>query len=248
MWRFQKLRNFLYGFPLLKHLYARKRLKYSSHPAKCYLIRLFAHDENIVVWDVGANDGSSSIEYARWWPNARFYVVEALQEVMLACKRNVVDERLMSRFEFFQFAAGNVNGEAVFHVSNFVGDERASLSSSLLPPKRHLAIHPNVEFNKTEVVTVRRLDDFIVERVITAPDFLHLDVQGAELMVLEGLGVYLQKIRVIWLEVERVELYEGQPLNHDVEEFLHLRGFHKVADFVGDFAGDQLWQFIGSKN
>ncbi len=68
-----------------------------------------------------------------------------------------------------------------------------------------------------------------------------MDVQGAELMVLEGLGAVLDHVEAVWLEVERVELYKGQPLVDDVHEFLCKNGFELIIDAVGDSVDNQLW-------
>jgi hypothetical protein len=68
-----------------------------------------------------------------------------------------------------------------------------------------------------------------------------MDVQGAELLVLRGLGSKINEVEAIWLEVERKELYENQPLEDDVMQFFVGLGWTKVVDTVGDIAGDQLW-------
>ena len=68
-----------------------------------------------------------------------------------------------------------------------------------------------------------------------------MDVQGAELMVLKGAQSILSRIGAIWLEVESVELYKGQPLKNVIELFMKKSGFVKLVDTVNDIAGDQLY-------
>jgi hypothetical protein len=60
---------------------------------------------------------------------------------------------------------------------------------------------------------------------ITRPALMKLDVQGAELDVLEGCGTLLQEIDYIYLEGSFVELYEGQALITDIVTFLDRHGF-----------------------
>ena len=55
-------------------------------------------------------------------------------------------------------------------------------SSSILEPKLHLEIHPDVEFSDKEVIQVEQLDKFKIHN----SDFLNIDVQGYELNVLKG--------------------------------------------------------------
>ena len=114
-------------------------------------------------------------------------------------------------------------------------------SSSLLEPVKHLELHPNVAFNEAIEVPTRRLDGLLAESDALPPQFIHMDVQGAELMVLEGLGLALEHVEAIWLEVERVELYKGQPLVDDVRRFLGQYGFELAIDAVGDSFDNQLW-------
>ena len=68
-----------------------------------------------------------------------------------------------------------------------------------------------------------------------------MDVQGAELRVLNGAGTLLDSVRVIWMEVEAKPLYKDQPLKADVERFMASRGFEKRLDTVGSVSGDQLY-------
>lgn len=56
-------------------------------------------------------------------------------------------------------------------------------------------------------------------------DALKLDVQGAELEILQGAMRTLSEILLVQVEVEFVELYRGQPLFGHVDEFLRSREF-----------------------
>jgi len=68
----------------------------------------------------------------------------------------------------------------------------------------------------------KRLDDL---SDLAPVDFLKLDVQGAELLVLEHARETLRTVSVLQCEVEFLELYEGQPLFADVDAFLRSQGF-----------------------
>jgi FkbM family methyltransferase len=72
-----------------------------------------------------------------------------------------------------------------------------------------------------EVETVR-LDDV---PAAAGADLIKLDVQGAELMVLQHSEEALASALVIQSEVEFLPMYIGQPLFSDVERFLRQRGF-----------------------
>lgn len=71
-------------------------------------------------------------------------------------------------------------------------------------------------------VTTCRLDDIdIVERI----DFLKIDVQGAELMVLNGAAEKLSQAVVVQTEVQFVSLYKDAPLFADIDLTMRQLGF-----------------------
>lgn len=75
-----------------------------------------------------------------------------------------------------------------------------------------------------DVQTVKtvRLDD-VPE--VGEVDYLKLDIQGSELLVLQNATRCLSSCLVIQLEVEFLPLYKGQPLFSEVEQFLRAHGF-----------------------
>ena len=88
--------------------------------------------------------------------------------------------------------------------------------SSVFPPNRALldGFPESDRFDVvgSEEVTVDTLDRQLVEAGIEDPDFLKVDVQGAELAVLEGGRVTLERRLIgVQSEVCFVPLYEGQP-------------------------------------
>jgi hypothetical protein len=75
-----------------------------------------------------------------------------------------------------------------------------------------------------EVETVS-LDAACARESLPAADFLKIDTQGSELDILRGAEQSLKAAAMVELEVEFVEVYKGQPLFHDVSQFMADRGF-----------------------
>lgn len=222
---------------------ARKRTDLA--PLYRALEQRFVGRDEWVVYDIGANDAGSGIAYARAFPNCRVELFEAHPEVAQIARARLAAAGLADRAKLYEFAASNADGVAQFHVSSQPDAagwrKRVSDSSSLLEPAKHTELHPNIAFAETIEVPTRRLDEWLVESGAKPPQFIHMDVQGAELMVLEGLGAALEHVEAIWLEVERVELYKGQPLVDDVNRFLGSNGFELAIDAVGYSFDNQLW-------
>lgn len=101
-----------------------------------------------------------------------------------------------------------------------------SLSSSLFSLKSHLEAHPEVEEVRRLEITTSRLDEILPHKRF---DLINVDVQGAELQALHGLGNLVQKTRLIYLEVNKAELYEGIDLVPAVDSFLLGEGFRRIV-------------------
>jgi len=100
-------------------------------------------------------------------------------------------------------------------------------SSVYLPNRRFLDQFPEAErfdvFEKLEM-SAKTIDGLASAGQLTHVDFAKIDVQGAELAILEGGRNYLAANLVgLELEVEFAELYVGQPLFSDVETFVRER-------------------------
>ena len=210
---------------------------------------LFKKDESITIFDIGACEGESSIRYSRLFPNANVFCFEPIPTNISLIEQNIETFGATS-VRAIEICLSDSIGEAEFHVSSGKPDEFknkevdwefGNKSSSLLPPDKTLETYKWLEFKKTIKVKTTRLDTFLSSRNITSVDFAHMDVQGAELMVLRGAGEKISSVKNLWLEVEAIPLYKGQPVKKDVEAFLGKLGYIKLIDTVDKVAGDQFW-------
>ena len=73
---------------------------------------------------------------------------------------------------------------------------------------------------------------------------------------MKGANSFIQKIRVIWLEVSTEELYEGQPQKDEIEKFMYSHNFILLKSVFNESSGEQLYlnkkyfqffNFLGSK-
>lgn len=135
-----------------------------------------------------------------------------------------------------EFAISNHDGKSKFNLSSGnvydskfgptdndrVNKEDWSASSSLKDPKEHLVKVPWVKFNSSIEVKTRRIDSYCFDNRISKIDFIWMDVQGAEDLVIEGMGEMKEKIRFIYTEYETgEELYKGSPT---LEKIMNLLG------------------------
>lgn len=133
--------------------------------------------------------------------------------------------------EVMNICVGDVDGlEVAFHISN-----NASQSSSYLQLGTHKTAHPEVHFVRDVTMKMRRLDQV---SCFGEYDFLNMDLQGAELKALRGMGDLLHQFKWAYLEVNKEELYKGCALVGDLDLFLNGFGFKRVETY---WCGNTGW-------
>lgn len=119
---------------------------------------------------------------------------------------------------------GDVEGKEVnFNVSNNAGQ-----SSSILELGTHKIAHPEVHYTESFLTKTRRIDVLFDSIGLGEIDFLNIDLQGAELMALRGMGELLHQFKWAYLEVNKADLYKGCALVEDIDMYMLGFGFKRV--------------------
>ena len=119
-------------------------------------------------------------------------------------------------------------------------------SSSFLEFGTHAQEHPTVKMIRSVPMQTSRVDtllnahDFTKE--ITADWFLNVDLQGAELLALRGMGDLLHRFSYAYIEVNEKELYKGCPLVKEIDDYLAAFGFvGRETKMTGSGWGDKFY-------
>ena len=182
--------------------------------------KIFGNKE-ILIFDIGAYDGRSAIEYLREFPKSKIFSFEPTKNSFEKLKKNF---GINLNITIYNTAISDFKGETDFYVNN------SGLTNSLLKlsdAKINNEVY-NLKEESTERVSVTTLDFFTSEMKIDHINILKIDVQGAELSVLKGAENLLKnkKIDALFVEVEFIKLYAGQALFHDISSFLHKYDYH----------------------
>lgn len=162
--------------------------------------------------DVGANRGQFALVARRIHPTAKIIAFEPLSTPGLRFSRVFCRD---SNVTLHSLAIGKSSAEAEFHVS--ASDD----SSSLLPISNlQEATFPGTKQRRVERVQVRRLSEVVDPSDLRAPALIKIDVQGAELEVLLGVGELLALIDYVCVEASFVEFYSGQPLANEILSYM----------------------------
>jgi len=224
--------------------------EYINSPSEIsfFLFHLLNTTQPMVIFDIGACTGKDSLKYSKMFPLASVHSFEPRPDNVEKIN-SLLSYYQKKEIKLTQMALSDIKGIASFHLSSGRpenGDkdiEYGNKSSSLLAPSKESKEHfPWLVFNNTIEVETDTLDNYCTENNINTIDFVHMDVQGAELSVLKGAMSMLSSIKLIWLEVGYVRLYEKQPLRNELEIFMKKNNFIKIEDSSkGQIYGDCLF-------
>jgi len=173
--------------------------------------------------DIGAHYGELTLGTARRNPGLRVFAIEPNLRAATKLIGNTPN------YIVIPVAISEKDGCAEFHVN------ASDMSSSLLPineqAKHSWVGMEEVNVASTTTVPTMRLDTLMNLLQIQKVDFLKIDTQGKDLVVLKSAGSRLQDITKIQLEVEvaSVPFYVGSPRKEEVLQFLDAAGFALIA-------------------
>jgi FkbM family methyltransferase len=204
----------------------RRNARAALNFAKKYLPR------NAAILECGGYDGNDTVLMAKIWPKGTIYTFEPVPVLFSRLQERV---KSFPNVHAYELALGDFCGKSTFYISKCKG--KNSGSSSLLPPKEHTKKIPQVKFNETIEVDVLSLDAWAERNRVQHIDFLWLDMQGYELNMLKA-SELAKKAKAIYIEVEFIDLYAGQYLYSDIEQWMTENGFElTAADFEFDSQG-----------
>ncbi len=115
--------------------------------------------------------------------------------------------------------------------------------SSLYPPNQKLLSQylssDFFEVIETKSIETISVDEFIEDFNVVQPDFLKIDIQGAEYEVLKGAQSTLSNVVGIFLETQLTELYLDAPLFPEIHSLLTSQGFRLIfCEYNPDLGGE----------
>ncbi|WP_094671295.1 FkbM family methyltransferase [Hydrocoleum sp. CS-953] len=172
---------------------------------------------------VGAYDGKD-IKLYQTLDISKVLFIEANPTVFERLKANIATASV--NVQAVNYAITNQNGKVKLYVNSM------EQSSSIFPLKHYRDIYPNIKETHQLTVESKTLDTLLEELDLSPTDFniLNLDIQGAELLALEGATNLLKYIDAVYTKVNYEELYEGCALAEKIDEFLAQTGFGRVAE------------------
>jgi FkbM family methyltransferase len=178
-------------------------------------------EKDYIIFDIGSRDCKQSIEFYNEFPNAKIYAFECNPNTLPLCEKNI--ESYSDRITLIKGAVCDTDGEITFYP---IDQEKTITSwkdgnpgaSSLFKTN---GTYTTEHYVQTEItVSCHRLDTIMSQHHIPNVDLIWMDLQGAELLALKGLGKYLEKVQYIQSEVSHKEIYTNQVMFRDFHNFM----------------------------
>jgi FkbM family methyltransferase len=200
-------------------------------------LKFLIKENSPIIFDVGANIGSTLEEFKKWWPESVVHCFEPQQECW-GPLGEVANRYASSSVVVNRFAAGKESdAQAMFYThdvsSGISGFNRVNLQSldsvrlgEISASNPDALIEYARSLNHERRVQIARLDDYMNRSKVQRINLLKLDTQGYEPEVLEGLGRQLADVDVVITELMFYDYYERSLSFSDIERFLLPAGFH----------------------
>lgn len=182
------------------------------------------------------------------------YVSNGIEHIVFIepCEKafSVLRDRFHSNHKVMKIkaACSDYAGKAIM----FTGDNTINKgqSNSLLKPDKHLFLHPEVEFDRTEEVRVETLSNLVAMikpaawggyKWIEGCKLLVMDTQGTEGRVIKGAMEILGYFDYIYTEINFDSVYENCTLADELDSLLHDFERVETGAKVGGMWSDSLY-------
>jgi len=162
-----------------------------------------------IIYDIGAHEGAWTKECKSVFPQAAYIQFEADTDKM---------PYLPNGLSFFE-VLGNKDDKLVEY---YKIKTQFTTGNSIFKENSYHYTGDNFYTEKRKMVT---LDTIIAVNNLPLPNFIKIDTQGSELLILEGAKNAMENAEIILLEVNLHEYNKQSPLILEVLQFMDNRGF-----------------------
>lgn len=172
---------------------------------------------------IGACLGEELSFYKRLNPK-KIYWFEPNPKLLETLTENVSNQEFESIV--FPYAVSNKKGVTSFNIIEN-GSKTNPGCSSLQNLKIHSELYQDIiKVDSCEVNTIN-IDEFLIENSLELNfDLVSLDTQGHDFEILNSSNLIFNA-NIIVIETAKVELYEGQKIDEEIDSFLESKGYYK---------------------
>ena len=179
---------------------------FKKEPETLDWIDNFKKEKKIIFWDIGSNIGLYSIYAASNYKNIEVISFEPSTSNLRILSRNISINNLEKKIKIFQIPLGlEKNKFLEFNERKFNEGES------------HNSLDKNIDFegnkinptNKYQIFSTN-IDKIIEDEILDVPDYIKIDVDGIEHLILKGGLKLFKNYKVLEMQIEINENYPDQ--------------------------------------
>lgn len=181
-------------------------------------LRFFKDFEPHGILHIGAHQGEEARAY-KHFTSAPIIWIEAQQDLALKLSHEVsLPDSVLNK------TVSDQDGQVIeLMITN------NSQSTSVLSLGTHKYDYPDVEVVRIERVETSRVDSIFKDKIL--PNFVNIDIQGAEMQALKGFGARMSEVDVLYIEVNYKAVYKEGALVREIDQYLKKFGLKRVLTF-----------------
>lgn len=189
-----------------------------------------------VIFDIGCYDCGDSIRFKQRFPNCEIYSFEASPQRHSKLRETTSKYNL----NLVPLAVSDKVGTTTFY-NSLVDNQRIDAQGSFFKHTDiYKATNPRIiQESNGIVVQTTTVEAFCTSNQITHIDLLYVDVEGAELQVIKGLGTLKPKIVFVetldFSNTSKEPMWQGDATNsHELEQYLFSLGYVLIKALAAD--------------
>tara|TARA_B100000575_G_scaffold232152_1_gene193430 strand:+ start:2229 stop:3092 length:864 start_codon:yes stop_codon:yes gene_type:complete len=192
---------------------------FTKEPETLEWVDGFDDNEKIVFWDVGANIGLYSIYAALKFNNIDITAFEPSTSNLRILSRNISENNLSDKIKINQLPLTDKNNKFLeMQESEFI--EGYSMNTF----GENLDFEGNSFVSKNKYKILGTSMDYLIEnKILEIPNYIKIDVDGIEHLILKGGRTFLKDKRIKSVQVEMNEIFKDQ-----YEEVMNIM---KISNF-----------------
>ncbi len=179
---------------------------FSKEPETLDWIRKFDKKKDIIFWDIGANIGLYTIYAGLTHSNCKIVSFEPSSNNLRSLALNISMNKLENRVKIFTNPLSDENDKFLMMRE----DEFTEGSALNCFNEQYNHEGKYKEFNINYQLLGKNIDNIIKSKILEIPDYIKIDVDGIEHLILEGAGLFLKDKKIKSISVEVNENFRDQ--------------------------------------
>ena len=177
-----------------------------------------------VIYDIGAHEGSWAEQILRVFPDAHLELFEANRD----------HQPKIAKYNHHILLLGNESKQNVQYFKNTIGCTTGN--SIYLEQTQYFTPGTAV----IELLDMYTLDEYVLAKHLKIPEFIKLDVQGAELDILKGMIGLMSTVKFFVIETSLHTYNKGAPMIEDIIFYMLSKEYvmidivesHRISGFL----------------